>query len=49
VVYCESAECDESDLVLEDLVRRGYTSLMHFKAGWQAWEDNGLPQERGAR
>jgi len=48
VVYCESADCDESDIVLEELVKRGYTRLMHFKAGWQAWEDSGLPQERGA-
>ncbi|MEK7475037.1 MAG: rhodanese-like domain-containing protein [Candidatus Coatesbacteria bacterium] len=48
VVYCESADCDESDLVLEQLVKRGYVKLLHFKAGWQVWEDAGLPQEQGA-
>ncbi len=48
VVYCESADCDESDIVLEQLVKRGYTRLLHFKTGWQSWEDKGLPQEQGA-
>jgi len=48
VVYCESTDCDESDIVLEQLVKNGYTKLMHFKAGMQAWEDRGLPQEQGA-
>jgi rhodanese-related sulfurtransferase len=48
VVYCEAADCDESDIVLDQLVKRGYTKLMHFKAGMQAWEDRGLPQEQGA-
>jgi rhodanese-related sulfurtransferase len=48
VVYCESADCDESDLVLEQLVKRGYVKLLHFKAGWQVWEDAGLPQAQGA-
>jgi len=46
VVYCTSEECDESDLVVEQLVKAGFTHLLHFKQGWNAWENANLPQEK---
>ena len=46
VVYCTSEECDESDLVVEALRKAGFTSLLHYKQGWNAWENAGLPQEK---
>ncbi len=46
VVYCTSEECDESDLVVEALGKAGFKRLLHFKQGWNAWENAGLPQEK---
>lgn len=46
VVYCESANCDESEIVIEKLLKKGYGNLVHFTDGWAAWETTDLPQEK---
>ncbi len=49
VVYCTSADCDESERVITGLVKKGYQYryLLHFKDGWNEWEMANLPQEQG--
>ena len=50
VVYCSSADCDESEVLIEALREKGYKYkyLLHFEAGWNAWELANYPQESGA-
>ncbi len=47
VVYCTSADCDEAELVIGRLVPLGYGRLLHFKGGWNDWENARLPAETG--
>lgn len=46
VVYCTSEECDMAEIVMEELKKAGFTRLLHYKAGWNAWENAGLPAEK---
>ena len=46
VVYCTSANCDESEQVLEGLKARGHKRLLHYKNGWNEYELAGLPVEK---
>ncbi len=50
LVYCSSANCDDSLLVLRQMMEIGYrpANLLYFKDGWNAWEMHDLPQEKGA-
>lgn len=46
VVYCTSANCDESEQVLEGLRSKGHKRLLHYKNGWNEYELAGLPVEK---
>jgi rhodanese-related sulfurtransferase len=45
VVYCESADCDQAEHVLEKFIGLGYRNLVHFRQGWMVWEAAEMPQE----
>lgn len=46
VVYCTSANCDESEQVLEGLRSKGHARLLHYRNGWNEYELAGLPVEK---
>ena len=47
VVYCEGEDCDQAETVSWDLIRKGYTNILYFKKGWDAWEAANYPEEKG--
>lgn len=47
VVYCAGPECESSVEVAERLVELGYTNVLHFPGGKEAWREAGLPLEGG--
>lgn len=49
IVYCSSRNCDDSGIVLEQMVKIGYRprNLLYFKDGWDMWEILEYPQEKG--
>lgn len=47
LVYCSGQVCDESLLVCRDLLEQGYTNLVLFAGGMEAWEAAGYPVEEG--
>ena len=51
VVYCASAECQNSHIAAEALRRLGYTSVYEYTEGKKDWKEAGLPLEniRGAQ
>ena len=51
VVYCASAECQNSHIAAETLRRLGYTSVYEYVGGKKDWKEAGLPLENsgGAR
>lgn len=48
VVYCTSANCDESHRVLTALAAKGHRRLLHYKNGWNEWEIAEMPVEKGS-
>lgn len=48
LVYCSSANCDESHIVLKGLAEKGHGRLLHYANGWNEWEFAGMPVEKGA-
>jgi len=46
VVYCVSPDCDEAEIVAKALAGGGYSSVLIFKEGWNAWYDAGYPQQK---
>jgi len=49
MVYCESSECEASQLLAEELYSRGFTKLLLYKGGFDEWSAGGMPVETGAR
>lgn len=47
LVYCSGKLCDESLLVSTFLVEQGYTNVMLFAQGFEAWTEAGYPTETG--
>jgi rhodanese-related sulfurtransferase len=43
VVYCSDENCIASKAFGQLLERNGYTNVLHFAGGLQAWEQAGLP------
>lgn len=39
VLYCASKDCDASEKVAKELVRRGFTNVFDFEGGMKAWKD----------
>jgi rhodanese-related sulfurtransferase len=38
VVYCQSAECEDSELVAKALTELGFTSVTILTGGWDEWQ-----------
>jgi rhodanese-related sulfurtransferase len=49
MVYCESAECEASQLLAEELYSRGFTKLLLYKGGFDEWSAAGMSVEKGTR
>jgi rhodanese-related sulfurtransferase len=47
VVYCAGLDCVSSVEVANRLAELGYTNVLHFAGGKQAWREAGLPLEGG--
>lgn len=47
MVYCSGLACDESLRVCEAFLAQGYTNLVLFTGGYEAWQVDGLPTEVG--
>ena len=49
VVYCTSAECQDSVQTARRLIELGYTNVSHYAAGKNEWRERGLPLERAGK
>ena len=47
LVYCSGVVCDESLQVCRSLLDHGFTNLVLFAGGFEAWEAAGHPMEAG--
>lgn len=45
-VYCSEADCTDSDLVADALLKLGYVDLLVYKEGWAEWTRAGMPEEK---
>jgi len=45
VVYCSQASCDAALKVAEGLQKLGYTQVLAFMEGFQAWDEAGFPAD----
>ena len=45
VVYCMNTGCEASREESRELTEMGYTNVLHFAEGKQAWMEAGLPVE----
>lgn len=43
ITYCDGAECNSSVEVATKLAESGFTSVKVFFAGWNEWQNQGLP------
>jgi rhodanese-related sulfurtransferase len=46
LVYCSSANCEDSQMVADGLAKLGYHRVFVFKGGWDEWEGAHLPEEK---
>jgi rhodanese-related sulfurtransferase len=46
LIYCQGSSCEDSHLVAQALAKLGYKRLAVFAEGWNAWTQQGLPQEK---
>jgi rhodanese-related sulfurtransferase len=49
IVYCTSAECDDSVVTAERLRALGYSNVRRYAGGKSEWRDEGLPLERDGK
>jgi rhodanese-related sulfurtransferase len=47
ITYCEDPRCPESLELAEKLTWLGFENVYYLKEGWQAWDERGLPTEKG--
>lgn len=47
IVYCESANCQDSTLVASDLKSLGHMNVSIYSGGWQEWQAAGQQVETG--
>lgn len=47
LVYCSGVTCDDSELLARELYAMGFTRLFVYKGGFEEWEAEGLPVEKG--
>lgn len=48
VTYCSNTDCQNSEIVANQLAARGYTAVRRYVEGKQDWTEAGLPVETGA-
>jgi rhodanese-related sulfurtransferase len=46
LTYCSGQDCDDSFLLAEWLIRRGYTNVVLYPSGFDKWQAAGYPVER---
>lgn len=49
VVYCSSADCEDSHETAHRLSELGYTNLRRYAGGKNEWKELGLPLERAGK
>jgi rhodanese-related sulfurtransferase len=49
IVYCSSADCEDSHQTAQRLVELGYANVRRYPGGKNEWRDAGLPLERAGR
>jgi rhodanese-related sulfurtransferase len=49
MTYCSGKNCDESFLLTQYLRRQGFTNVVLFAGGFETWNKEGHPVERGGR
>jgi rhodanese-related sulfurtransferase len=49
VVYCSSAECEDSIATARRLQDLGFVNVRHYAGGKNEWRDAGLPLERAGK
>lgn len=49
MVYCESADCEASELLSKELYAMGFTKLLLFKGGFEEWSAAGMTVEKGGQ
>ena len=49
VTYCSGKKCDESFLLTQYLRLQGFTNVTLFAGGFETWNAEGHPVERGGR
>ena len=47
IPLCAGPECEDSELLARELYTMGYTNLLVFRGGYEAWTEAGLPVETG--
>ena len=47
IVYCASAECQNSHVAAETLRQLGYNAVYEYREGKKGWKEAGLPLEIG--
>jgi rhodanese-related sulfurtransferase len=47
IVYCAHDDCEDAQVVAEELSRIGFQRVAVYKGGWKAWKAAGLPEEKG--
>ena len=45
LIYCAGGHCEDGKMVVDGLLKLGYTNVYLFKSGWHAWTQAKLPQE----
>lgn len=46
VIYCAGTHCPDASKVAASLSGLGYGNLLVFEAGWEGWQQAGLPEEQ---
>lgn len=46
IVYCENAQCDESNILIDRLMKMGYTNVWKYPEGIEDWEKSGLQVDK---
>jgi rhodanese-related sulfurtransferase len=46
IVYCANAQCNESNVLVDRLIRMGYTNVWKYPEGIEEWEKSGKKVEQ---
>lgn len=46
IIYCEGGYCEQSFIVAEELLKKGFKNIYVYIDGYPEWEKRGLPHEK---